>query len=106
MNRTAATTCSCGGPKAPRARLCFNCLALEVPTGRSFVSVAIGEPGPRYYAHRADGTSRRFATHQAAATWAADATPSVPPSLDRLIARKEAEVRNGTLGTISSKGTV
>jgi hypothetical protein len=63
-------TCSCGAPKAIRARACFDCLAVEPSTPSAYVKVAIGEPGPRFYAFRADGTSQRFATHKAATEWA------------------------------------
>lgn len=63
-------TCSCGAPKAIRARACFNCLASEPRTPQAYVKVAIGEPGPRFYAYRANGASRRFATHEAAEKWA------------------------------------
>ena len=67
MNTT--TVCDCGKDKAERARACFDCLAATFkPTAH--ISVAIGEPGPRFYAVKADGSSRRFATHSAACEWA------------------------------------
>ena len=62
-------TCACGGRKAERARACFICLAAEPRVAVAYVTVAIGEPGPKFYAYRADGLSRRFATHAAAAEW-------------------------------------
>lgn len=63
------TVCGCGKNKAERASACFDCLALAF-TPKAHVAVAIGEPGPKFYARRADGTSRRFATHEAAIEWA------------------------------------
>lgn len=66
---TTNTVCGCGKSKAERASACFDCLArMFAPTAH--VTVAIGEPGPRFYARRADGSCRRFATHQAAIEWA------------------------------------
>jgi hypothetical protein len=63
------TVCECGKAKAERARACFDCLAATFqPTAH--VAVAIGEPGPRFYGRRPDGSSRRFATHSEAREWA------------------------------------
>ncbi len=72
MNNTAAaqptTFCECGKGKAERARVCFDCLAVSFKP-RAHVAIAIGEPGPRFYARRENGSSRRFATHSAASRW-------------------------------------
>jgi hypothetical protein len=64
-----STVCTCGAVKAERARVCFRCLANEPIVGYAYVSMAIGEPGPRYYAHRSDGSIRRFARYDAACRW-------------------------------------
>lgn len=63
------TVCGCGKNKAERAVACFDCLA-KTFTAKAYVKVAIGEPGPKFYAVRADGSNRRFATHEAATEWA------------------------------------
>ena len=63
------TVCECGKTKAERARACFDCLAVTFkPTAH--VAVAIGEPGPKFYARRVDGSSMRFARHSEAREWA------------------------------------
>jgi hypothetical protein len=69
---TTNTVCECGKSKAERARACFDCLAVTFkPTAH--VAVAIGEPGPRFYARRSDGSSCRFATYSEAREWAGEA---------------------------------
>ena len=66
---TTNTVCTCGKNKAERARACFDCLSASFAPA-AYVKVAIGEPGPRFYAVKADGSSQRFATHAAASKWA------------------------------------
>lgn len=65
-------TCSCGAPKAPRARVCFTCLAAEPRVACASIREKIaGEAGPRFFACRADGTMRTFAIYSQAAEWVA-----------------------------------
>ena len=68
MMTTTATTntvCECGKAKAERARKCFACLHAEPRKRESYIKHAVmGEPGPRFYAYRADGTNRRFARYE------------------------------------------
>jgi hypothetical protein len=63
------TICGCGKAKAERAAACFDCLAKAFQP-QAYVKVAIGEPGPKFYAVKSNGACRRFATHQAACEWA------------------------------------
>jgi len=64
-------TCSCGAPKAERARICFKCHAAEYKPTSYIREKCAGEAGPRFFAYLADGRSRTFPTYEAAKQWMA-----------------------------------